>query len=48
MTPSHHVCWQPHSRLAPPDRAPEDNRLMFESVERLNATEPSKLGRSDT
>jgi len=28
--------------------APEDNRLLFESVERLNAAEPSQIGRSDT
>jgi surface antigen len=27
--------------------SPDDNRLMFESVERLNAAEPSKVGRSD-
>jgi surface antigen len=28
--------------------SPEDNRLLFESVARLNATEPSHAGLSDT
>jgi hypothetical protein len=27
--------------------SPEDNRLLFESVERLNAAEPSKAGSSE-
>jgi hypothetical protein len=27
--------------------APEDNRLLFESVARLNAADPSQVGRSD-
>jgi surface antigen len=28
--------------------SPEDNRLLFESVERLNAAEPPQAGRSET
>ena len=28
--------------------SPEDSRLLFESIERLNAAEPSRVGRSDT
>jgi surface antigen len=31
-----------------PGLSPEDNRLLFESVERLNAAEPSQIGHSDT
>jgi len=31
-----------------PGLSPEDNRLLFESVARLNAAEPSRVGRSDT
>ena len=31
-----------------PGLAPEDNRLVFESVARLNAVEPAQVGRSDT
>ena len=27
--------------------SPEDNRLLFESIERLNAAEPAKVGRSE-
>ena len=30
-----------------PGLAPEDNRLLFESIERLNAAEPAKAGRSE-
>ena len=30
-----------------PGLSPEDSRLMFESVERLNAAEPSQVGRSE-
>jgi surface antigen len=30
-----------------PGLSPEDNRLMFESVARLNAVEPSQVGRSE-
>ena len=30
-----------------PGLAPEDNRLLFESIERLNAAEPAKVGRSE-
>ena len=30
-----------------PGLSPEDNRLLFESVARLNATEPSRVGRSE-
>jgi surface antigen len=30
-----------------PGLSPEDNTLLFESVERLNAAEPSRVGRSD-
>ena len=30
-----------------PDLAPEDNRLLFESIERLHAAEPAKAGRSE-
>lgn len=28
--------------------SPEDNRLLFESIARLNAAEPSRAGRSET
>jgi surface antigen len=28
--------------------APSDNQMLFESVARLNATEPSKVGQSDS
>ena len=31
-----------------PGLSPEDNRLLLESVARLNETEPSRVGRSDT
>ena len=31
-----------------PGLSPEDNRLLFESIERLNAAEPAKAGRSET
>ena len=30
-----------------PGLAPEDNRLLFDSIERLNAAEPAKVGRSE-
>ena len=30
-----------------PGLAREDNRLLFESIERLNAAEPAKVGRSE-
>ena len=30
-----------------PGLSPEDNRLLFESIERLNAAEPAKVGRSE-
>ena len=30
-----------------PGLSPEDNRLLFESIERLNAAEPAKAGRSE-
>jgi surface antigen len=30
-----------------PGLSPEDNRLLFESIARLNAAEPSRVGRSD-
>ncbi len=30
-----------------PGLAPEDNRLLFESIARLNAAEPSRVGRSE-
>jgi surface antigen len=31
-----------------PGLSPEDNQLLFESVTRLNAAEPSQVGRSET
>ena len=31
-----------------PGLSPEDNRLLFDSIERLNAAEPAKVGRSET
>ena len=31
-----------------PGLSPEDNRLLFERVARLNAAEPSKVGQSDS
>jgi surface antigen len=31
-----------------PGLSPQDNQMMFESVARLNATEPSKVGQSDS
>src|SRR5690348_10077094 len=31
-----------------PGLAPSDNQMLFESVARLNATEPSKVGQSDS
>lgn len=31
-----------------PGLAPEDNRLLFESIARLNEAEPAKVGRSET
>jgi surface antigen len=30
-----------------PGLSPEDNRLLFDSIERLNAAEPAKVGRSE-
>ena len=30
-----------------PGLSPEDNRLLFQSIERLNAAEPTKVGRSE-
>jgi surface antigen len=30
-----------------PGLSPEDNKMMFESVDRLNAAEPNQVGRSD-
>ena len=40
-----------HAQVNPfgrgPGLAPEDNRLLFESVARLNAAEPSQVGRSE-
>lgn len=41
----------PHAQVNPfrggPGLAPEDNQLLFESVARLNAAEPSEVGRSE-
>ena len=31
-----------------PGLSPEDNRLLFDSIARLNAAEPAKAGRSET
>src|SRR5215472_3580720 len=31
-----------------PGLSPEDNRLLFDSIERLNAAEPAKVGHSET
>jgi surface antigen len=31
-----------------PRLSPEDNRLLFESVDRLNAAEPARVGRSES
>ena len=31
-----------------PGLAPSDNQMLFDSVARLNATEPSKVGQSDS
>ena len=31
-----------------PGLSPEDNQLLFESIARLNAAEPSQVGRSET
>ena len=30
-----------------PGLSPEDNRLLFDSIERLNSAEPAKVGRSE-
>ena len=30
-----------------PGLSPEDNRLLFDSIDRLNAAEPAKVGRSE-
>jgi surface antigen len=38
----------PFGRYFGPGLSPEDTRLLFESVARLNATEPSKAGSSDS
>ena len=38
----------PFGRTGGQGLAPEDNRLVFESVARLNAAEPAQVGRSDT
>lgn len=38
----------PFGRSFGPGLSPEDNRLLFESAARLNAAEPSQVGRSDT
>lgn len=37
---------QPVPRLPGPGLSPQDNRVLFESVARLNAAEPSQVGRS--
>ena len=40
-----------HAQINPfrggPGLAPEDNRLLFDSIDRLNAAEPAKVGRSE-
>ena len=40
-----------HAQINPfrggPGLSPEDNRLLFESIARLNAAEPAKAGQSD-
>jgi surface antigen len=40
-----------HAQINPfrggPGLSPEDNRLLFDSIERLNAAEPAKVGRSE-
>jgi surface antigen len=38
----------PFGRTFGPGLSPEDNKLLFESVARLNAAEPAQVGRSDT
>lgn len=38
----------PFSSNLGPGLSAENNRLLFESVARLNAAEPSRVGRSDT
>ena len=38
----------PFGRTFGPGLSPEDNRLLFDSVARLNAAEPAQVGRSDT
>jgi surface antigen len=38
---------QPVPRLPGPGLSPQDNRMLFESVARLNAAEPSQVGRSE-
>ena len=40
-----------HAQINPfrggPGLSPEDNRLLFDSIDRLNAAEPAKVGRSE-
>ena len=38
---------QPVPRLPGPGLSPQDNQMLFESVARLNAAEPSQVGRSE-